>query len=302
MNGWLAAWGALGAAQATAIRKFEGGVSNITCRVDLYGAPVPAVVLRLQRDRGIFEPYDVIREGRVLDALAGSDVPVPRLLATESSAAALGAPFIVMEWIDAPHMGEAGPEASFPAFAGMVATIHALDWDALGLAFLGVPANAATALIAEVAAVDSRRLRFAPEEPLLDLAARSLAASVPADGVVALCQGDINVFNYLFRRGEVAAVVDWEQARLSDPRSDIGQLIALSHLKGAAFAEPASSPFIQLYGAAAGAVPTNLEWFRARWLWELGVIYHGWVAFNGTSPWYGWDELAELLERALAEI
>jgi hypothetical protein len=32
----------------------------------------------------------------------------------------------------------------------------------------------------------------------------------------------------------LVGVVDWEQALISDPRSDVGQLVALSHLRGAA--------------------------------------------------------------------
>ena len=34
----------------------------------------------------------------------------------------------------------------------------------------------------------------------------------------------------------------------------------------------------------------------------LGVIYYGWKAFNGTDPWYTWDDLARLLEASLAEL
>jgi aminoglycoside phosphotransferase (APT) family kinase protein len=299
---WLAATGLFPGARATVIERYEGGVSNITCRVGLSAAPVEAVVLRVQRDRGIFEPYDVVREARVLKALARSAIPVPGVLAVESSREWLGAPFIVLEWIDAPHMGEAGPAASFPAFAAMVANIHATDWRALDLSFLGVPASAAEALEQEVAAIEVRRARFAPADRLLRHAGEQIAATIPGDGHLALCQGDINVFNYLVRDGRIVAVVDWEQARISDPRSDIGQLVALSHLKGAPFGPAAQSPFVQLYGQAAGAVPAGLEWFRARWLWELGVIYHGWVTFNGTSPWYSRDYLADLLDRALTEL
>jgi aminoglycoside phosphotransferase (APT) family kinase protein len=302
VNSWLAAWGGLGPARAIGLHVFEGGVSNLTCRLDLDGAPVRAVVLRLQRQRGIFEPYDVIREARVLEALSGSAVPVPRVLAREPGSGALGAPFIVLEWVDAPHMGEAGPEASFPAFAAMVATIHRVDWAGLGLDFLGLPASPRDALLAEVAAIDRRRLRFAPRDALLAEAGRAIAAATPGDGRIALCQGDINVFNYLVRARRVVAVVDWEQARLSDPRSDVGQLVALSHLKGAPFADPAVSAFVRLYSEYAGAIPAGLEWFRARWLWELGVIYHGWIAFNGSSPWYSSSALEALLRRSLAEI
>ncbi|MBI2767042.1 MAG: phosphotransferase family protein [Chloroflexi bacterium] len=299
---WLRSLPGFESARVRAIVPVTGGASNITCHVTLEGAPAAAVALRVQRERGIFEPYDVLREGRVLSALAGSPIPVPRLLAAEAEPGFLGAPFIVLEWVDAPHMGEAGPEASFPAFTAAVAAIHALDWRGLGLGFLSPPASPALALAAELAAVAARRRAFAPQSALLAHAESALRASIPGDGRLALCQGDINVFNYLFRGGNVVAVVDWEQARISDPRSDVGQLVALSHLKGAPFGPAAEMPFVRMYEASAGVSLGAMEFFRARWLWELGVIYHGWKAFNDSEPWYGFDDLTRLLELALTEL
>jgi len=125
---------------------------------------------------------------------------------------------------------------------------------------------------------------------------------VPATGTLALCQGDINVFNYLFRGGRVVGVVDWEQARISDPRSDVGQLVALAHLKGAPFGPAAQQSFVRAYSAVSGATLGEMEYFRAFWLFQLGVIYYGWKSFNESEPWYAWDHLAELLDAALAEL
>jgi hypothetical protein len=45
-----------------------------------------------------------------------------------------------------------------------------------------------------------------------------------------------------------------------------------------------------------------MEYFRARWLFELGVIYHGWRTFNGSDPWYSWADLTRLLEASLASL
>ncbi len=285
------------------IHAFDGGASNITCLVDLEAAPAPAVVLRVQRDRGIFEPYDVLREGDVLRCLAGSGVPVPAVLGSEPDPAVLGAPFIVIEWIDAPHMGEPGAEASFEAYTQTVAAIHALDWRALGLGFLGVPGTAALGLAAELDAVQARRAHFqGGSEPLLEEALQVLRRAIPADGTLALCQGDINVFNYLVRGGQVVAVVDWEQARISDARSDVGQLVALAHLKGAPFGPANEAGFVRTYEAVSGRALPGMSWFRARWLWELGVIYFGWKAFNTSDPWYSWDDLERLLRASLAEL
>lgn len=288
-------------ARVGSITPVDGGASNITCRVEILSSGARHICLRLQRERGIFEPYDVIREGRVIQALAATAIPVPRLIASEPSSHPLGAPFIVMEWVDAPHMGMA-PDASFSAFTAMVARIHALDWRAAGLSFLGVPACPADAIRAEIDAVAARMPGFGcAGQPTLVEALETLRAMVPGDGRVALCQGDINVFNYLFRHGQVVSVVDWEQARLSDPRSDVGQLLALTHLKGAPFGPASSMPFAQAYAAASGEDLHGLDFFRAFWLFQLGVIYHGWRRFNGGSePWYTWERLATLLHQSLA--
>lgn len=300
---WLRREPGFAGARVARIEPVEGGASNITCRVGIDGGERAAVCLRLQRERGIFEPYDVLREARVLEALGRSPVPVPGVLATEPRRDPLGAPFIVMEWIDAPHMGNAGPEASFAAFTESVATIHGLDWRGLGLEFLGVPGTAAEGIRREIEAIAARMPGFGCEsEPLLTRAVDALLANAPGDGRLALCQGDINVFNYLFRRGGVVGVVDWEQARISDPRCDVGHLVALSHLKGAPLGDVRNVPFVQAYQAASGRRLDGMEYFRARWLFELAVIYHGWVKFNGSEPWYSWAEVSGLLERALAEL
>jgi aminoglycoside phosphotransferase (APT) family kinase protein len=287
-------------ARVLSLTPVDGGASNITCKVDLLGVEAAAVCLRMQRERGIFEPYDVVREGRVLQALAGSPVPVPVVLGSERSNLPLGAPFIVMEWVDAPHMGNA-PTPSFAAFTQMVANIHNLDWQALGLEFLGVPGSPRAGIRAELDAVAARMPTFGcASNPLLVRALETLRAAAPDTGRLALCQGDINIFNYLFLGEEVVSVVDWEQARVSDPRGDVGQLVALSHLKGAPFGPADSQPFVQAYGVASSRSLTGMEFFRARWLFELGVIYYGWKRFNHSEPWYTWDDLSDLLERSLA--
>lgn len=299
---WLNRLEGFASARVLSISPVDGGASNITCRVDVLGGPVTSVCLRMQKDRGIFEPYDVVREGRVIAALGSTVVPVPRVLAAEEARIPLGAPFIVMEWIDAPHMGNA-PTPSFAAFTSAVASIHNLDWRAAGLEFMGVPGSPAEAIGKELDAIAARMPSFGcAEDRLLSFALGKLRSNIPNDGRIALCQGDINIFNYLFHGEEVVAVVDWEQARLSDPRCDVGQLVALSHLKGAPFGPAENQPFVQTYGLAAGKSVAGMAFFRARWLFELGVIYHGWKRFNNSEPWYTWDHLVDLLERSLVEL
>lgn len=308
IESWLRTLSGFGTARVVGVEPLTDGLSNVTCRLTVTDGPTTTAVLRIQPTRGIFEPYDVLREGRVLSHLAGSAVPVPGLLAAEGDPRFLGSPFLLLESIDAPHMP--APEvdlatfaADLPAFAAALAGIHALDWKAAGLDFLGVPDSPGDAFRGEVETVARRMPAFGcADEPLLDRALTRLRESNPSGGRLALCHGDPNPFNYLFRDHQVVCIVDWEQALISDPRSDVGQLVALSHLRGAAPYGPAGdNPFVQLYQASTGEALESMELFRARWLFQLGVVYHGWKTY-GTEPWFSWAQLEDLLTRSLAEL
>jgi aminoglycoside phosphotransferase (APT) family kinase protein len=308
IESWLRTLTGFENARVVGVEPLTDGLSNVTCRLKVTDGPVTAAVLRIQPTHGIFEPYDVLREGRVLSHLAGAAVPVPGLLAAESDPRFFGSPFLLLESIDAPHMP--APEADFatfaadlPAFAAAVAGIHALDWKAAGLDFLGVPSSPVEAFRGEVETVAWRMHAFGcADEPLLNRALTRLRESTPSGGRLALCHGDPNPFNYLFRDQQLVGVVDWEQALISDPRSDVGQLVALSHLRGAApYGPPRENPFVQLYEASTGETLESMELFRARWLFQLGVVYHGWKAY-GTEPWFSWAQIEDLLPRSLAEL
>ena len=295
-------------ARVLTVEPLTDGLSNVTTRVKLADAPVAAAVLRIQPTHGIFEPYDIVREGEVLNHLAGTAVPVPDVIASERDARYFGAPFLLLESIEAAHMPAPDADsatfaADLPAFAAALAAIHAVDWRAAGLDFLGVPSSAAEGFKGEVEAVARRMSAFGcADEPLLNRALTALRASTPSGGRLALCHGDPNPFNYLFRGQQLVGVVDWEQALISDPRSDIGQLVALSHLRGAApYGAPSENPLVQLYEASTGEKLESMELFRARWLFQLGVVYHGWKAY-GTEPWFSWVQVEELLTRSLAEL
>jgi aminoglycoside phosphotransferase (APT) family kinase protein len=308
VRAWLNGLPGFENAGVDAVHPLTDGLSNVTCRLSLTNSPVASAVLRVQPKQGIFEPYDVMREAAVLRCLSGTSVPVPGVLAADSDTSFFGAPCLLMEWVDAPHMPPpdvdlAGFAADLPPFAQALAAIHALDWRAAGLHLLGVPDSPSAGFAHEIAVVQHRMHAFGcDEDPLLVRALSVLRASPSTGGRLALCHGDPNPFNYLFRDGKVVAVVDWEQARISDPRSDVGQLVALSHLRGTVPFGPARENFfVPLYEEAAGETLEGLDLFRAFWLFQLGVNYHGWKTF-GTEPWFSWKQLEELLPLALAEL
>src|SRR6266498_2968143 len=124
-------------------------------------------------------------EGDVLRRLATTAIPVPDVLASEVDSSYFGAPLILLEWVDAPHMPAPDADlaafaADLPAFAGALAAIHELDWRAAGLEFLGVPASPAAGLAAEIDVVAARMRAFGCEDDsLLMRALAVLRGSTP---------------------------------------------------------------------------------------------------------------------------
>ena len=290
------------ASEATALARLDGGVSNLTWRVERAGAS--PVVLRVERARGIFQPYDVLREGRVLRALANTAVPVPAVLGDAARSAALGAACIVMEWVDAPHMGQAPPSPRlFEAYRAAVDAIHAVDWRAAGLEFLGAPAPGADAALRDLDAVAARAEAFGcAGDPFIAELAASVRAALPNSPPPRLCHGDINVFNYLVGDdGSICAVVDWEQAQLGDPLSDWGLICALSGLKGSDDA-PEEMPLAQPSLTAGNRSPSDLRYWTLHQLYKLAVIHRIWSEIGDMPPWYTWGDVKRVGEAALGRV
>jgi len=105
---WIDDNGLPGAGGDLTVELIAGGRSNLTYRLEFRApgdtgpdAPVTRLVLR-RPPLGHVLPtaHDMSREYRVLSALHGTAVPVPRPVAICPDAELLGAPFYLMEWVD----------------------------------------------------------------------------------------------------------------------------------------------------------------------------------------------------------
>src|SRR4051794_19864114 len=127
----------------------SGGKSNLTYRV---ASDAGEVVLR-RPPLGHILPtaHDIAREHRVLTALDGTAVPVPRVLHFAGGDGPLGAPFYVMERVighvcrNALPAGYADTPERRGAIGGalvdVLADLHTLDPAAVGLGDFGRPAG-----------------------------------------------------------------------------------------------------------------------------------------------------------------
>jgi aminoglycoside phosphotransferase (APT) family kinase protein len=252
LSNWLAENGLPGGGQDLTVELITGGRSNLTYRVVARTAAEPGAAAQAAATRLVLRrpplghvlptAHDMSREYRVLSALHGTAVPVPRPVALCADTTVIGAPFYLMEWVDgvvfrtsedAKILTPAQTRLVSERFAEMLATIHGLDVEAAGLGGFGRPAG----YMARQLARWQRQweLSVTREVPgYADLVAR-LAAGLPdqagpggteaggAGGT--LVHGDFRVDNMLIDpapQPRIAAVVDWEMSTLGDPLADLG--------------------------------------------------------------------------------
>lgn len=268
------------------------GQSNPTYFVDV-GAT--QLVLRKQPVGPLLpSAHAVDREFRVLSALHGSALPVPRPLCFHAGAEVVGTPFYLMErlhgrvFADAalPGLGCRERGAIYGAMAAAQATLHSLDWRALGLEGYGREAGYLERQLARW----SRQWALAKTQPnpALDELFAWLAAHRPAEGPTVLVHGDFRLNNLMFHptQPQVIAVLDWELSTLGDARADLAFSAAvwratraefggLHGLDLAALGLPDEAAYLAQYRAAggdmAGLTPFHYAFAFMRW----AVIFEG---------------------------
>src|SRR5579875_2788802 len=225
-----------GPARLAGIELIAGGRSNLTYRLTVSAAAGRRLVVLRRPPLGHVLPtaHDMSREFRVISALAGTDVPVARPLASCADPDVIGAPFYVMEHVpgavlrtraDTAGLTRAQAADLSQRLADMLAAIHRVDVAAVGLGGLGRGARQLDRWQRQW------ELSATREVPGYAELVTRLAAALPdkgaaeAAGEVTLVHGDFRLDNVLVTlspRPRITAVVDWEMATLGDPLADLG--------------------------------------------------------------------------------
>lgn len=240
--------------------------------------------------------HDVVREARLVAALADTAVPVPRVLAVAAAGEILDVPVVVTEFVDGAVITDSTPDPlDQPAVRrelaesviDTLAALHCLDWRDLGLGEFGKPVGFNARHLRRVSAL------IADEEgnPPPDFAglAEWLRLNSPAESGESIVHNDFRLGNVMVARqrpGRVVAVLDWELATVGDPLFDLGYFLSsypqpgealtpTAQMGTAALEEgyPTRGELHRRYCARTGATATDITWYCALAQYKLAVLY-----------------------------
>jgi aminoglycoside phosphotransferase (APT) family kinase protein len=212
--------------------KFDIGQSNPTF---LLKTPARNYVLR-RKPPGILlkSAHAVDREFRVQSALADTKVPVARMHLLCEDDSVIGSAFYVMDHVDGrnfrqPTLDELEKPQRGEVIADMnrvLAELHMVDVDAVGLSDYGPPGNYYERQVARW----SKQYRASETTtiPAMDRLMAALVERVPEDdGQRTLVHGDYRIDNMMFEKHgtKCLAVLDWELSTIGHPYADLASVI-----------------------------------------------------------------------------
>jgi aminoglycoside phosphotransferase (APT) family kinase protein len=269
------------------LHQFAVGQSNPTYMVTTGGRDY---VLR-KKPPGALLPsaHAVDREYRVITALDGSDVPVPKTYLLCEDEEVLGTAFFVMDMVAgrvlddqfAPAFTAQERGAVYDHLAEVLAALHGVDHIAVGLGDFGRPGNYYTRQINRW--TKQYIASQTAEIPAMDSLMEWLPENVPEDDTTTLVHGDYRLGNTIVHptQPRISAVLDWELSTLGHPLADLAYCYVacfmgtgepLDLLPGL----PNEEEFIQLYCARTnrGGIP-DWTFYKVFQLFRLAAIVQG---------------------------
>jgi aminoglycoside phosphotransferase (APT) family kinase protein len=294
VESWLAAKGVV-VGLISEIEQIGGGTQNLMFRFRCGDAR-----LVLRRGPRHLRPHtnDALRrEARVLSALDGTGVPIPRVVAAEPDESVLGSAFYLMEPIDGfnpsvalPPLHESNVEMrramGFEAVDALLA-LGAVDAEQVALGDLGKPDDFLERQVPQWVDTLDRYTRFDGYPghilPNVDDLADWLTRHRPSSIQPGIMHGDYHLANLMFRNDgpQVAAIVDWEMCTLGDPLLDFGWLLAtwpqdnaIGPL-GTVTDLPTRTELIAHYAAAGQRSIEHALWYTVMASFKLAIVLEG---------------------------
>ena len=210
------------------VERFKGGQSNPTYKLSAGGRhyvlrtkPAPAAKL-------LPSAHAIEREFRVMDALSKAGFPVAKQYALCTDESVIGRAFYLMEYIEGrvlwdqslPGMTPAERGAIYDEMNRVIALLHSVDYQAIGLGDYGKPGNYFARQIDRW----TKQYKAAETEhiPAMEALIAWLPQNIPAGDLTTIVHGDYRLDNVIFHPTEprILAVLDWELSTLGHPLAD----------------------------------------------------------------------------------
>ena len=293
----LAAWMAQaipGFSGPLTVEQFKGGQSNPTYRLS---TPEARYVLRRKPPGPLAKgAHDVLREARILTALADTPVPVARVHGVCSDESVIGTPFFLMEMVEGrifwdatfAEIARAERPAYFDAMNATIAALHRIAPEAVGLGDYGRPGNYFARQIARWSGQYLDDADAGRNEDM-DALVAWLPQHIPAGDESRIVHGDFRCDNLIFHPHEprVLAVLDWELSTLGHPLADFAYhammyrmppdiVAGLGGADVAALGLPSEQDYVAAYCARTGRDGiADYEFYLAFNFFRIAAIFHG---------------------------
>ncbi len=211
------------------IERIGGGQSNPTYFVDM--GPTQMVLRKRPPGEHARGAHDVGREYRIISALDHTPVPVPRPILYREEPDIVGTPFYLMGRLEGrvfhdaslPDVAQAERRAYYRELARVLAALHAVDVDAVGLGGFRRPERF---LVRQVNLWSRQWGDLADSDPDVSRVVAWLRAHMPEEEETAIVHGDYKFTNVIFAPGgpHMAGVLDWELCTVGDPLCDLAHI------------------------------------------------------------------------------
>lgn len=216
-----------GFAAPLTVTQFRGGQSNPTYHLTAGGREY--VLRRKPPGKLLPSAHAVDREYRVITALGTTGFPVPKTYALCEDPEVLGTAFYIMDCVHGrvltdpaiPGLGPRERTGIYDSLNEVLARLHTVDWQPLGLADFGKPGSYFARQIHRW----TQQYRASETEKIetMERLIAWLPEHLPVDDETTLVHGDFRLGNVIIHPTEprVAAVLDWELATLGHPLADL---------------------------------------------------------------------------------
>src|SRR5665213_790260 len=221
------------------VEQFKGGQSNPTFKLNTPGRSYvlrakPALAAKL-----LPSAHAIEREFRIMQALEGSGVPVARMYCLCADETIFGRAFYVMEFVDGrvlwdqslPGLDRIERRSIYAEMNRVIATLHKVDYGALGLTDFGRPGNYFARQISRW----TKQYQMSETENIdaMNCLIDWLPEHIPSDdGSSSIVHGDYRLDNLIFDPVEprIRAILDWELSTIGHPLADLSYHLMSWHI------------------------------------------------------------------------